>query len=102
MRKYLTIVSLVIIVFSMLGCSMSDKYTAKQFRQINQGMAYSDCVKILGGSGTLVSENVMPGIPDIMPSLKTSAYSWENDNGSNIMLMFQNDELISKAQAGLK
>jgi hypothetical protein len=34
--------------------------------------------------------------------ITTIAYRWDNPDGSNIMAVFQNDRLVSKAQAGLK
>ena len=68
------------------------------FKKLSNGMSKMDVVKILGRRGELVSENRFGDIT-------TEMYMWEGDVGdfgSNMNIMFQNDELVSKSQFGLK
>ncbi|RAL21426.1 DUF3862 domain-containing protein [Thermoflavimicrobium daqui] len=69
--------------------------TMEKFKQIKSGMSYEEVVKIIGFEGTEMSSNELAGI-------KTVMYSWQNDDGSNMNAMFQNNKLNSKAQFGLK
>ena len=55
---------------------------------------YGDAVTILGRDGKVVSQVELGGV-------STIGYSWKNPNGSNIVAIFQNGLLVSKAQAGL-
>jgi hypothetical protein len=55
----------------------------------------------VGEDGTESSSNTMQGVPGVMETVVTKAYTWQNTDGSNMICMFQNDKMISKAQAGL-
>lgn len=68
-----------------------------EFNQIQDGMSYSDVVKIIGSQGEMMSSNSIGGY-------KTVMYKWDGSGsfGANMNAMFQNDKLISKAQFGLK
>jgi len=58
-------------------------------------MSYSEVRRIIGAPGEEVSRSDLAGLTTVM-------YSWINSNGSNMNAMFQNDELIQKAQFGLR
>ena len=66
-----------------------------EYNRIRSGMSYSEVADIIG-DGTEISRSDMAGYT-------TEMYSWENPSGGgNMNAMFQNDELISKAQFGLE
>lgn len=71
--------------------------TAAEFAQLETGMSYSEVAEIVGGEGEVMSESEMAGTRTVM-------YSWEGEGsmGANANAMFQNDELINKAQFGLE
>lgn len=70
--------------------------TLEQFNSVKIGMTYDDVVILFGCEGELASESDFMG-------LKTSIYSWYGSNiGANAQLTFQNGELMSKSQFGLK
>lgn len=103
MKQIFTVFLVIIITVTMAGCGKPEsKYTLKQYNQLTTGMSHSECIRILGDQGVQASESIIQGIPGVMPTLKTEAYQWKNKDGSNLIVMFQNDRLTSKAQAGLK
>ena len=66
-----------------------------EFSQLRDGMTYTEAATVIGASGTLTAKSDIAGI-------STISYSWQNSDGSNAIVMFQNDKLIMKAQAGLR
>ena len=72
-----------------------DEVTMEEFKKIKNGMTYEEVVEIIGFEGTEMSSTEIGGIKTIM-------YSWQNDDGSNMNAMFQNNKLNTKAQFGLK
>jgi hypothetical protein len=71
-----------------------DIVTAAEYRRIQEGMSYSDVVRVIGSHGQELSSSEVAGYITIM-------YSWENPDGSNMNAMSQNGELVTKAQFGL-
>jgi len=71
------------------------RYTLYMFNQIRTGMDTKQVVDIVQSAGELVSQNELAGID-------TRAYSFVNDGGSNMMIMFQNGRVVSKSQFGLR
>lgn len=69
--------------------------TLEEYNKIKNGMSYKEVVKIIGFEGTENSQNELAGV-------KTVMYTWQNDDGSNMNAIFQNDKLTQKAQFGLK
>lgn len=66
------------------------------YNRIENGMSYNDVVKIIGFDGELFSESQFD---DII----TSLYYWYNEDGvTNISVIVQNDEVVSKSEFGLK
>lgn len=102
MKRILVVITLLSLLLSVAGCGSPNKYTLKKFNQIQTGMSYSQCSDIMGDPGVLSAENTMQGIPGIMPTIVIKSYSWQNPDGSNLSLMFENDRMNMKAQAGLK
>lgn len=101
MKKIIIVISLLMFLLATAGCGSSNKYTLKKFNQIQTGMSYSQCAEIMGGSGTLSAESIMQGVPGVMPTTVIKSYSWQNPDGSNLSIMFENDRMNMKAQAGL-
>jgi hypothetical protein len=76
------------------GASASGLSMAK-FKSIRNGMSKSEVVKILGTNAELVSESEIAGI-------RTEMYIWKGSIGSNCSVMFQNGQVMQKAQFGLR
>jgi len=76
-------------------------YTMAKYEQLTDGMSYTEAVSVLGDGGKEQSRSHMDGVPGVTPAIDTVAYAWQNPDGSNIILMFQNDKMQNKAQAGL-
>lgn len=72
----------------------SPRLTYDQYAQLNAGMTYSQVVQIMGRPGRQVGAGNLVGIV-------TEAYSWQDPDGGNMMVMFQNGRLIQKNQTGL-
>ena len=69
--------------------------TYAKYSKIKDGMNYKDVVNILGVNGKELSRTSIGGYTTVM-------LMWENPDGSNMNVMFQNGEVITKAQFGLK
>lgn len=69
--------------------------TLAQFNRIQNGMTYQQVVQIIGRQGTVISENSIAGIHNIM-------YQWEAGFMANMSAMFQDGKLIQKSQFGMK
>jgi hypothetical protein len=69
----------------------------ENYSKLQTGMSYEEVVSILGKQGEEMSSNDIGGYRTIM-------YKWDGDTGfgANMNAMFQNGELIQKAQFGLK
>lgn len=74
---------------AVLGVSM------KAFLTLRDGMSYDEVREIVGVSGMARSGYVRDGAHYTM-------YSWENEDGSNMNVIFRDEQLLSKAQFGLK
>lgn len=85
-----------------MNIQRSDVVSLAEYHRIDDGMSYSQVVSIVGDSGTESSSSTMKGVPGVVPSITTKIYTWQNSDGSNMNAMFQNDKLITKAQALLK
>lgn len=98
------IVVVMIAVVALVGCGAvaPPVVTMDEYTQIREGMTYSQVVSIIGASGEEVASNVIEGVPGVMPTMRTTMYQWVNADGSNMNAMFQNGELIQKAQFGLR
>ena len=70
-----------------------------EFEKLKTGMSYKEAVEIIGGAGEMLSETGTVG-----EELHTVMYMWKGEGqlGANANIMFQNDKLNTKAQAGLK
>jgi hypothetical protein len=66
-----------------------------RYDRVSSGMNYREVASILGQSGEEVSSSDFAGNSAKM-------YSWKNEDGSNISILFQNGKLVTKAQYGLK
>jgi hypothetical protein len=82
--------------FTSFISSSSNRYTMANYNQITTGMTYSQVSTILGDSGKELSRVEIKGVP------LTISYQWQNTDGSNMLVIFQDDAVTSKAQALLK
>jgi len=71
------------------------RITLSQFMKIEDGMSYQAIARLLGRDGTELSRSNLGGASTVI-------YQWQNDDLSNMNAMFQNGQLISKAQFGLR
>lgn len=70
--------------------------TLNGYNQLQTGMSYGDVVRILGTEGTEISRNEFAETVTVM-------YQWESRfGGANMNAMFQDDQLVQKAQFGLR
>jgi uncharacterized protein DUF3862 len=70
--------------------------TLEGYNQIKTGMSYTEVVRILGEPGIETARSDVAGYT-------TVSYQWKVKQGpGNMILMFQNNKLITKAQAMLK
>ena len=76
--------------------SSSATYSMSDYNQITTGMSYSQVSSVLGDSGKELSRVEIKGVP------LTISYQWQNTDGSNMLVIFQDDAVTSKAQALLK
>ncbi|WP_346206778.1 DUF3862 domain-containing protein [Caldifermentibacillus hisashii] len=71
--------------------------TKEKFDQIQNGMTYEEVVAVVGSEGTVMSESGTKGDPAY-----TVIYEFETDGFmSAATMMFQDNKLINKSQAGL-
>jgi type IV secretory pathway VirB10-like protein len=69
------------------------KVTAEEYERVQPGMSFSEVLDIIG-SGKEVSSTKI-GFD------RAEVRSWQNPDGSNMTAMFQNSQLVSKAQFGI-
>jgi hypothetical protein len=72
-----------------------DQFTLNKYYEIQNGMSYSEVVRILGDRGQELSRSEIGGYT-------SSMYQWINPSGSSLTVMFSNDLVASKAQLGLQ
>ena len=76
--------------------------TKSDYDRIADGMSYRQVAAIIGSQGEEMSRNKIEGVPGVMESVETVMYVWQNEDGTNMNAMFQNDRLMQKSQFGLK
>ncbi len=64
------------------------------YNQLSPGMSYTEVVQLVGDPGTQLSYQELAGYV-------TYSYSWQNPDGSNLLITFQNHRLVNKAQSML-
>lgn len=70
--------------------------TYEEYQQIDTGMSYDDVVSIIGSDGVELSSATIAGYT-------SKVYQWDGSaKYSNVVIQFQNDAVISKAQSGLE
>ena len=79
-----------------ISATYSITYSMSDYNKISTGMSYSQVSTILGDGGKELSRVDIKGAP------LTISYQWQNTDGSNIIVMFQDDAVTTKAQALLK
>ena len=72
----------------------SQGVTRAEYNAIQTGMTYEQVREIIGSAGEEIAHSDLAGYTTVM-------YAWKNWNGSNMNAMFQNGQLVNKAQFGL-
>lgn len=72
----------------------SGRVTKEAYDRVEMGMARPAVERVIGRPGEEMSRSEFAGIVTVL-------YSWRNPDGSNMIVTFQNDRSISKAQFGL-
>lgn len=96
--RYLLLITLSLALF---GCGISRNITIEKYNKISTGMSYQEVVSVMGEPGKEMASTSTPAVPGIMPSISHSIYGWQNSDGSNMSVQFQNGKSIGKAQFGL-
>ena len=96
MKKFILIL-VILVSFIISGCFQENKYSIDEYDSLYTGMTYQECEILLDSPGFLMSETKIPGI-----NTYQQIYSWKNDDGSNMVLLFDNNILVSKSQIGLQ
>ena len=69
-------------------------YTLAQFEELRDGMTYAQVKEIMHSPGEKIGHVNMGFVID-------DSYRWMNRGGSNMILIFQNGQLVMKSQMGL-
>jgi len=69
--------------------------TLAKFNQIQNGMTITQVQKLIGNEGKLLGSSSSGNITG-------KVFWWQNPEGSNALVEFKNDQVVSKSQAGLK
>lgn len=95
----------ILVIFYMMGAfdgTLGKQLTIEKYNRIQHGMSYDQISRLLEQPGQEQSSSHIPGITGVTGSITTKIYGWQNKDGSNIIVMFQNDRVINKAQFGLR
>ncbi|MEC9067809.1 MAG: hypothetical protein VX569_11080 [Pseudomonadota bacterium] len=79
------------------GSPNAPTITLAEFQALRTGMPPEQVAEIVGSTGELISESELGGVHTAMYQLEG-----EGDLGANASVMFQNGELVQKAQIGLR
>ena len=69
--------------------------SGEEYSRVETGMSYSQVVDIVGSRGKEMSRTSLGGHTSV-------TVLWENWDGSNMIVSFSNDRVVTKAQAGLR
>lgn len=75
---------------------ITDAVTQAEFDQLQEGMSYEQCVKIIGEKGKVVSSTTVPDFGTGDGPTKMVMISWENSDGGSAMCQFDNGILKMK------
>ena len=88
------------LLFVLTACSRGAATKAK-YEEMQSGMSYQECVKLIGREGVFVSGYGSPAVPNVREKVEVKTYSWKNPNGTWITAIFENDKLARKSEGGL-
>ena len=69
--------------------------TKKEFKKIKTGMSYKEVLKIIGKKGKLISTSETNGA-------KTNTYQWRSGSSGTVVIIFQDNKVMSKTQVGVE
>ena len=96
-KSFVVVTLSVLLLFALVACGDDDRVSLSQYNQIEIDMTRTEVRRIFGSNGTQMSTSSFGGIT-------TSIYSWEGRGsvGANVLITFQDNRVVSKAQAGLR
>jgi hypothetical protein len=68
--------------------------TLDEYDQLKEGMIFGEVYAVVGDLGEEKSSTHLAGV-------ESQAIQWTNPDGSNMLVLFQNNQLVSKSQSGL-
>ena len=98
--KKIVLISICALVFVLSGCMNNPKISLAEFDSIEYGMTYLQVCGIIGSRGELLQEADSENGGEHV--IKLFKWEGEGEPGANANVMFQDGEVISKAQYGLK
>ena len=78
------------------GAAESSRITLEKYGRLENGMSYAQALEILGCEPSFTAETGEEGTAGHM-----RACTWSNPDGGVVSLMFRQDKLYTKSQAGL-
>jgi len=72
-----------------------------EFERLETGMDYSAACLALHASGQELTRCRFAGESGVIEPIEIVVYGWINADGTSVSATFENDKLVSKAQAGL-
>ena len=81
--------------------SPDQPYLRERYDRVREGMTLAEVRRIMGGHGEMVSALHTAAVPGVRAPIDTTMVKWENPDGGNCHVMFQNGVVVSRAQVGL-
>jgi hypothetical protein len=103
-KPYIFLAVCIFIAFIILSkaCTKANiVVTRSEYMSIQEGMSYEQVKNLIGEPGMELASTTMPEVEGVMEKVDTKIIGWQNLDGSNANVTFQNDKVIMKAQAGL-
>jgi hypothetical protein len=73
----------------------ADLISLDKFNQVQNGMTITQVQRLIGHEGKLLGSSTVANVVG-------KVYWWQNPQGSNALVEFRNDKVVSKSQAGLQ
>ncbi|MBD2099604.1 hypothetical protein [Leptolyngbya sp. FACHB-261] len=93
---YTQIVCLILFGVAIVPFLRPPVITAAEYARIQPGMTYTQVARITGEPGIVGSRSEIPGLK---PAI---TYRWTNRDGSQAILTFEADRLVSKISSNLR
>ena len=74
--------------------SPDQPYLRERYDRIREGMTLAEVRRIMGGHGEMVSALHTAAVPGVRAPIDTTMVKWENPDGGNCHVMFQNGVVV--------